>query len=123
MMPDESAVDRAVAALRAAPRTYCSTPLAPHPRAAELVLPNGERAPRCLRLWAGFDNRYPLHGGRSSRSIADGAGVLLVEPMESVLRRVCIESIEDDIDDHQYNQGQHQGQGGGIQGPNPREPP
>ncbi|MFF8848179.1 hypothetical protein ACF08N_36820 [Streptomyces sp. NPDC015127] len=95
-MVDESVIEAAVARLRAAGSHGDAEP---HPRAGELVLPDGACAPHCIRLWAAFDNYYPLDGGRSTVPIADREGVLVVEPMNRVLRRVCLESIEDEIDD------------------------
>ncbi|MET8509800.1 hypothetical protein ABZV60_35130 [Streptomyces sp. NPDC004787] len=95
-MVDESAIEAVVARLQAAGGVEGAEP---HPRAGELVLPDGQPAPRCIRLWAAFDNSYPLNGGRSSVPVADNEGVLAVEPMDRVLRRVCLESIEDEIDD------------------------
>ncbi|MCP2314550.1 hypothetical protein [Kitasatospora paracochleata] len=95
-MVDESVVEAVVARLRAAGGAEGAEP---HPRAGALVLPDGRPAPQCIRLWAAFDNFYPLNGGRSSVPVADDEGVLVVEPMDRVLRRVCLESIEDEIDD------------------------
>ncbi|MFE9093638.1 hypothetical protein [Streptomyces sp. NPDC007264] len=93
-----------LARLRTAPESYCADPLAPHPHAARLSLPNGRPAPDCLRLWAAFDNYYPLRGSRSNAIIADNHGVLVVEPMQAVLRWVCLESIMDEIEDDEDTQ-------------------
>ncbi|MFI8828957.1 hypothetical protein [Streptomyces sp. NPDC053431] len=71
----------------------------PHPRAWALVLPDGQPAPLPICLWAAFDNYYPLNGGRSAVPVADREGVLAVDSMDRVLRWVCLESIEDEIDE------------------------
>ncbi|MFF3404006.1 hypothetical protein ACFYW6_36620 [Streptomyces sp. NPDC002659] len=92
----ESVIEAAVARLRAA-GSYGGAE--PHSRAGELVLPDGQPAPDYVRLWAPFDNYYPFNGGRSTVPIADREGVLVVEPMDRVLRRVCLESIEDEVDE------------------------
>ncbi|MFF8513341.1 hypothetical protein ACF064_35355 [Streptomyces sp. NPDC015492] len=96
---DLYAVERCTVSLCGAPDSYGAAPLAPHPLAAHLALPNGRPAPAAIRLWAALDNYYPLHGSRSETIIADGRGVILAEPMEAVLRRVCLESIMDEIED------------------------
>src|SRR5262245_15243791 len=93
-MSDARVIEAAVARLRAAGGGGDAEP---HPRAGELVLPGGQPAPRCIRLWAAFDNSYPLNGGRSTVPVADGEGVLVVEPMARVLRWVCLGSIMDEI--------------------------
>ncbi|GAA1262421.1 hypothetical protein GCM10009665_60100 [Kitasatospora nipponensis] len=90
------AIKAAVARLRAAGHDAGAEP---HPRATELILPDGRPAPQCLRLWAAFDNHYPLNGARTAVPLADPAGVLMVQPMDQVLRWICLESIEDEIDE------------------------
>ncbi|MER5640997.1 hypothetical protein ABT095_29110 [Kitasatospora sp. NPDC002227] len=95
-MTGAKVIEAAVARLRA---EGCGAGAEPHPRAGGLVLPDGSPAPECLRLWAAFDNRYPLNGGRTTVPLADREGVLAVQPMSQVLRWVCLESIEDEIDD------------------------
>jgi hypothetical protein len=54
-MTGESVIEAAVARLRAA---GCGADAEPHPRAGELVLPDGRPAPDCVRRWAAFDNHY-----------------------------------------------------------------
>jgi len=98
-MSGHDVVAQVLAELAGAPDRYCTEPLEPHPLAEGLTLPDGQAAPHCLRLWAAFDNHYPFQGGRSDVAIADGDGVLLVQPMAAVLRQVCIESIQDELED------------------------
>ncbi|MEU6083438.1 hypothetical protein [Streptomyces sp. NPDC047108] len=88
-----------IAMLREHPERYASEPAEPHPGAAALVLPNGAPAPDCLREWAAFDNRFPMPGRRTGMPVAGTDGVLLVEPMETVLRRVCVDSVAEELDD------------------------
>ncbi|WP_338673850.1 hypothetical protein V1460_12775 [Streptomyces sp. SCSIO 30461] len=95
-MSDESVIEAAVARLRASGGDEDAEP---HPRAGELVLPDGRTAPECIRAWAAFDNFYSLNGGRSTLPIADREGVLVVQPINRVLRQVCLEPIEDEIDE------------------------
>jgi hypothetical protein len=73
----------------------------PHSLADQLRLPDGGPAPEVLRVWTTFDNRYPtyLSCRRSEQAIADAKGVVIAQPMSSVLRWVCLDSIRDEIED------------------------
>jgi hypothetical protein len=95
----EDVIAQVIAELVSMPGQYGEEPPEPHPLAAVLTLPDGEAAPECLRQWAAFDNYYPFQGSRSDVAIADGDGVLLVQPMAAVLRHVCLESVEDELED------------------------
>lgn len=92
-------IARVVDLLQREPDGYASE-REPHPRAAALVLPDRTPAPASLRAWAAFDNRYPwyLSSRRSEQPIADDRGKVLAEPMRKLLRRVCLDSIRDELE-------------------------
>jgi hypothetical protein len=92
-------LDELIARLRRDTHAY-STDVAPHPKAAELRLPDKSLAPASVRAWAAFDNRYPtyLSHRRSDVVIADAKGKVLAMPMKKILREVCTESIRDELD-------------------------
>lgn len=71
-----------------------------HPRAAELVLPDGTGAPEELRVWASLDRRYPtsLAARRSQEEIANDEGVVLAREMRDVLRDVCVEDVRAELE-------------------------
>ncbi|WP_432981883.1 hypothetical protein [Dactylosporangium sp. CA-233914] len=86
--------------VRTEPSLYCALgSLEPHPAAATLILPDGSPAPAELRIWAACDNRYPtdLSVRRGEQPVADADGVVLVEPMADVLRRVCVDDVLEEL--------------------------
>jgi hypothetical protein len=71
-----------------------------HPRAAELVLPDGTSAPASLKAWAEFDAHYPgpLSASCGEQPVAAKSGRVRCTPMKALLRKVCVDSVRDELE-------------------------
>jgi len=99
MQDDPAAVRSLIDRLRASGGSFAGGAVA-HARAEGLVRPDDTLAPESLRVWASFDSHYPwpFSSRRSPQAIAGPNGELLCATMDEVLKRVCVESVREELE-------------------------